>query len=378
MAIIYTYPSASPSLEDKLLMSDATNNNNTKNLRLGDLKNFLEENFNLVEEVRNNSGSDIEKGQPLHITGVVGTTPAVEVADASDPTKMPVSGLAAEDIGNNSNGLMIINGILDGIDTANIDGTVDPASTIYVNSTTGGSIDYLTATRPATEANLVQNVAIVIKDNPGAAGRLQVTCIGRTNDTPNLDYGKIFIGDENGLPIASKVPYDIFKQVCTPIANAATGGDAMPNNAGGVNWFYQNPVLNKWTFTANNPELKQVNICDATTVNVEISIGAGTDVGNNIEWSLRLYQPGTANYYQVIASTGEPGPNNIGQPIVSNGPTTSGSNFTACNVQARISTIDLKTNFFDLYGGTGELELWIRNQGTGGSIISSCGVSFYG
>ena len=172
--------------------------------------------------------------------------------------------------------------------------------------------------------------------------------------------------------------YDVFKQVCTPIGNVGTGGDAMPNNPGGVNWFYNNAALGKWTFTSTNPELKKSNLGNAASVNVQINIGAGTDTGNDIEWSLTLYQPGTPNYYQIIASTGEPGPNNIGQPIQSNGPTVGANAFTACNVQARISTIDIQTNFFDLYSETGELELWIRNQGTGGSIISSCGVSFYG
>jgi len=169
--------------------------------------------------------------------------------------------------------------------------------------------------------------------------------------------------------------FDIFKQVCTPIANAATGGDAIPNNA--INWFYSNAVMNKWTFTGNNPEVKQQNIGGGSAVNIEVLIAAGTDVGNNVEWSLRLYD-NVGNYYQLAASTGEPAPNNIGQPLQSNGPTTGGSNFTACVRQTRVATVDIKTNFFDAFATTtGELELWIRNNGAQGSVITACNVNLY-
>ena len=167
----------------------------------------------------------------------------------------------------------------------------------------------------------------------------------------------------------------MFKQVCTPIANAATGGDAMPNNT--IDWFYNNAALNKWTFTSNNPIVKAINIGTGRQVQVEVLISAGTEVANNIEWSLRMYD-NVGNYYQLAASTGEPGPNNIGQPLQSNGPTLGGSNFTACVRQTRIANVDIKTNFFDANAvDVGELELWIRNAGTGGSIITACNVNLF-
>ncbi len=181
----------------------------------------------------------------------------------------------------------------------------------------------------------------------------------------------------NGANQWKLLPFDIFKQVCTPIANAATGGDAMPNNA--IDWFYNNAVLNKWTFTANNPQVKQINLGDGSSVNVEVLISAGTELLNDIEWSLRMYD-GAGNYYQLAASTGEPGPNNIGQPLQSNGPTLApgSSTFTACVRQTRIANVDLKTNFYEPnLVDVGELELWIRNQGAGGSIITACNVNLY-
>jgi len=244
MAVIYTYPSKTdPVATDLLLISDSEDENKTKKVTISDIRGATvsgvssivagTDNVTLnpaggtgdvtisvtgssdavIETVKNNSlTDDISKGQPLHITGVSGTTPTVEVADASDPAKMPVSGLANEDISANQTGEMIVSGILEGIDTNGLDGSPDEAAVVYVSTSTGGSIDYLVAASdptdiPATESNLIQNVGIIVKDSPGASGSIQVTAIGRTNATPNLNQGSIFIGDTNGrssiLPIGN-------------------------------------------------------------------------------------------------------------------------------------------------------------------------------
>tara|TARA_R100001509_G_scaffold154362_2_gene115939 strand:- start:316 stop:1785 length:1470 start_codon:yes stop_codon:yes gene_type:complete len=231
MAIIYTYPSKTdPAATDLLLISDSEDENKTKKVTISDIRGATVSGVSsiiagtsnvtlspvsgtgdvtisvsgssdaVIETVRNNSGATIEKGQPLHITGVSGITPTVEVADASDPAKMPVSGLANQQILNNTDGEMIISGVLNGIDTANIDGSPAEAAVIYVNTTTGGSIDFLSANNPTTEANLIQNIGIVVKSSPGTSGSIQVTAIGRTNATPNLNQGSIFIGNGTNQP----------------------------------------------------------------------------------------------------------------------------------------------------------------------------------
>ena len=238
MAIIYTYPvKTNPVSADKVLISDSEDDNKTKSVTIDDIRSATASGVSsiiagtsnvtldpaagvgdvtvsvsgsadaVVETVRNDSGVTIEKGQPLHITGVNGTTPTVEVADASDPNKMPVSGLANEQILNNADGEMIISGILEGIDTSNIDGSPTEAAVVYVNTTTGGSIDFLSTNAPATEANLIQNIGIIIKNSPGTSGSIQVTAIGRTNATPNLNEGSLFIGNSSSqsttLPIGA-------------------------------------------------------------------------------------------------------------------------------------------------------------------------------
>ena len=196
-----SYPNITPASGDYLVLTDVSDSNNTKTVTVQALSNFIGGGSGnaqaIVETVRNNSGSTIEKGQPLHITGVSGTTPTVEVADASNAAKMPVSGLANEQILNNTDGEMIVSGILEGIDTANINGSPAEAAVLYVNTATGGSIDFLSTNPPATEANLIQNIGIIVKNSPGTSGSIQVTAIGRTNATPNLNQGSIFIGDSS-------------------------------------------------------------------------------------------------------------------------------------------------------------------------------------
>lgn len=227
MAIIYTYPQKSqPVSADSLLITDSEDNNATKTVTIADIRDatvsgveslIAGDNITLdpaggtgnvtvsttgeaekiVEVVYNNTGNTINKGQPLHITGVNGTIPTVNIADASDPTLMPVSGLANEDIPTMSSGEMIVSGILEGIDTSGIDGSPAEAVIIYVNDSPGisSSIDYLTTNAPTGESNQIQNIGIIVKDSPGTSGSLQVTAIGRSNATPNLDRGSIFIGD---------------------------------------------------------------------------------------------------------------------------------------------------------------------------------------
>jgi hypothetical protein len=227
MAIIYTYPQKSqPVSADSLLITDSEDNNATKTVTIADIRDaavsgveslIAGDNITLdpaggtgnvtvsttgeaekiVEVVYNNTGNTINKGQPLHITGVSGIVPTVAVANAGNSLLMPVSGLANEDIPTMSSGEMIVSGILEGINTSGIDGSPAEGAIIYVNDSPGamGGIDYLTTDAPTGEANQVQNIGIIVKDSPGTSGSIQVTAIGRSNATPNLDQGSIFIGD---------------------------------------------------------------------------------------------------------------------------------------------------------------------------------------
>lgn len=300
MAVIYSYPvKTDPHSSDLILISDVQDDNKTKQVTIADIRsatvggvssiiagtpnvtldptagtgnvtiNVTESGLAeaVLETVRNNSGDDITKGQPLHITGFQGTIPTVEVADASDSNKMPVSGLANEDIDDGDTGKMIISGILKGIDTAGMDGSPDEAAVVYVSTSAGGSIDYLVAASdptdiPATEANLIQNIGIIIKSSPGATGGMQVTAIGRTNATPNLNQGSIFIGDTNGR--SSSLAIGTNNYVLTSNGTTATWA-AIPAGK---------------TYTLSAPSANILRLGDGT-VNDDVSISSGTGITLN-------------------------------------------------------------------------------------------------
>ena len=157
----------------------------------------------VTEVVRNVTGSTIAIGTPVYISGVSGTTPTIAPADATNSTSMPVVGLAAESINNNNTGIIMVTGLLEGINTSAIN---DPDTTgaegeiVYVSSSPATTLG-LTYKKP-TGTNLIQNIGIVVKYSAGTSGSIQVSCIGRTNDLPNLATGRIWAGDANGVPEA--------------------------------------------------------------------------------------------------------------------------------------------------------------------------------
>ena len=137
-------------------------------------------------DAKNDTGVTITKGSVVYIDGVSGNTPTVALADANDAAKMPAFGLAYADLAAAATGSIITFGDITNIDTA---GFVldDP---LYVSTTPGA----ITQTKPAGETSLIQNIGLVTRVQQ-SSGRIKVTGAGRSNDTPNLDDGNIFIGN---------------------------------------------------------------------------------------------------------------------------------------------------------------------------------------
>jgi hypothetical protein len=107
------------------------------------------------QSVRNQSGTNISKGDPVYISGYSEEQERVLVAksDASNILTFPVIGLAEENIGSNSNGNIVLSGVFNNINTSSyLVGDV-----LYVN--TGGG---LTSTQPASGSGAI---AIVTKSN---------------------------------------------------------------------------------------------------------------------------------------------------------------------------------------------------------------------
>ena len=137
-------------------------------------------------DAKNDTGVTITKGSVVYIDGVSGNTPTVALADANDAAKMPAFGLAYADLADAATGSIITFGDITNVDT---DGFVLD-NPLYVSTTPG----VLTQTKPAGETSLIQNIGLVTRVQQ-SSGRIKVTGAGRSNDTPNLDDGNIFIGN---------------------------------------------------------------------------------------------------------------------------------------------------------------------------------------
>jgi hypothetical protein len=103
-------------------------------------------------EIRNNSGASIAKGDPVYISGF-STKPTVAKADTATIGTFPVVGLAQSNIGNNSDGVIVLSGVFTDINTA----SYTAGDVLYVAS--GGG---LTATKPTSN---VVTVGVVAKSN---------------------------------------------------------------------------------------------------------------------------------------------------------------------------------------------------------------------
>ena len=150
------------------------------------------------------NGDTLTKGDVVYVSGYSGGKTVVGLADASDSSKMPAFGIVAADpVGVNVD--VVTFGTLKSIDTS----TYTDGDELYVDTTAGG----LTATAPSGEGNLVQKIAKVVRaDN---SGNIKVMGAGRTNATPNLNDGNIFIGDSNNLATTASF--------ATEVTNATAG-----------------------------------------------------------------------------------------------------------------------------------------------------------
>ena len=177
---------------------------------------------------KNTSGSTITKGTPVYITGSVGASAIVTIApaNAANASTMPASGLLLTDLANNGEGHIVTGGVLKNLITDPIDGVTPSANaTLYVKS--GGG---LTTTKPIGTA-LIQNVGKVGRVSTSSDGSILVSSILRSNDIPNIQQGYIWLGDSNGVPVATS---HILSNLTDVSSTAPTTGQVLKYN--GTEW----------------------------------------------------------------------------------------------------------------------------------------------
>jgi len=144
----------------------------------------------VILKIRNESGSTIQAGTAVYISGSHSSgRPLINLALASDSTKMPSAVIVANQIPTGSNGFGILTGQLNGLD-GSVGNTVfdqtltvaDIGKTVYVSPINSGR---LTIVKPNTNATyLIQNIGRIL-DFSGGSAKIEVNNIGRTNDVPN-------------------------------------------------------------------------------------------------------------------------------------------------------------------------------------------------
>ena len=171
----------------------------------------------------------ITAGQPVYISGHSGNTPEVMVADFDDPTKMPAFGIASSDIADNNNGTISTYGDLKNIDTTgtNESETWAVGDELYVNNSK------LTNTRPTGSTEAVQKIAKIIRVHANN-GQMFLMGAGRTNDIPNLDSGKVFIGNGSGYDKRALTTSDVTNSAGYISADST---DTLTNKSGNISMF---------------------------------------------------------------------------------------------------------------------------------------------
>lgn len=142
-------------------------------------------------KAKNETGSTINKGVPVYISGLSGSgdVPTVALADADGVGTMPAVGLTESSANNNAEVYIVSFGNLGGLNTSGF----SVGDSVFIGTTPGTLV--LKSNVTGSSAKL-QNIGQVIRSHADS-GIIKVGGAGRTAATPNLDSGHIFIGDSN-------------------------------------------------------------------------------------------------------------------------------------------------------------------------------------
>ena len=136
---------------------------------------------------KNRSGGTLTRGQVVFISGHSGNETEVQLAEADVPASMPAFGLVNDASSTDNSDVVIATfGTISGMNTS----AFSEGDTVYVSTTAGE----LVSTPPSGEASQIQNMGQVIRSH-ATEGIIKVIGAGRSNATPNLDDGDIFIGN---------------------------------------------------------------------------------------------------------------------------------------------------------------------------------------
>lgn len=159
------------------------------------------------------AGEALAKGDVVYISGISGNTTVVSKADADDATKMPAFGVVAAAASSNNPVDVYTSGILSGIDTSSF----SEGDELFVSTTAGA----ITNTAPTGESAALQKIGKVTRSDSN--GSIFIVGAGRSNAVPNLNEGKLFVGNSSNQAVADDTVY-------VDIANSRVGiGTSSPD-----------------------------------------------------------------------------------------------------------------------------------------------------
>lgn len=179
---------------DQTYLSSISSNVTTTGNITGDYifaTSFFEGDLNgaVTIDVNNNSGATLNKGKAVYLTGgYKGDNPNIALANNNSPSTMPAIGIVKENISNQSIGQVVTSGVMNFSSHGYTLG-----EDLYIN----GAGD-LTTTVPTGEVNLLQKIGKVVSPN-----HIIVQGAFRTNATPNLNSGNIFLGSAGNQAVTA-------------------------------------------------------------------------------------------------------------------------------------------------------------------------------
>jgi hypothetical protein len=139
-------------------------------------------------DVYNNTAGTLDKGKAVYLTGTAtGDNPHVEVADNTNAATMPAVGIIHTNLSAGGVGQVVTSGIMNFTSHG-----LALGADLYINGSGG-----LTTTIPTGESNLLQKIGKVVNAN-----QIIVQGAFRTNATPNLNNGNVFIGNGSNQSVA--------------------------------------------------------------------------------------------------------------------------------------------------------------------------------
>jgi hypothetical protein len=147
---------------------------------------------------RAKAGEALSAGEVVYISGIAGNTTVVAKADANDPNKMPAFGVSKETVSANANVQVVNFGSITNLDTSNY----SEGDELFVSDIAG----QLTGIAPTGEASALQKMAKVTRSH-NSAGSITVMGAGRSNAVPNLNEGRLFVGNSSNKAVADDTAY---------------------------------------------------------------------------------------------------------------------------------------------------------------------------